>query len=99
MIVHVYFSLYSSPTEAYGSVSGDLDLEPPFVVGTHVTVLRPKEQDWLSGSLTVESVTHEVNLEKTMIGLEDVIAQSPEDASRLARRFETEAGLFCDIYD
>jgi len=34
-----------------------------------------------------------------VIGLEDVIAESLEDASQLGKRFETEAGLFCDVYD
>jgi hypothetical protein len=99
MIAHVYFSLFSSPTQAYANVSGDLEIKSPVEVGAHIAVLLSKERDCSVYSLKIQSVTSADGKEKQMLGLEDVIAESLEDASQLGKRFETEAGLFCDVYD
>lgn len=99
MIVGIDFSLFSSPTKAYGNVTGDVHIDGPVQEGDEVRVLRPEEGDWFVGSLKVVSISRMLDDSKLLIGLQDVVARTPEDAARLCVRFEREAGLFCDVYD
>ncbi len=98
MIVSIDFSLFSSPTKAYGNVTGDVDIDGAVQEGDEVRVLHPEEGDWFVGSLRVVSISRMPDHGKLLIGLQDVVAHTPEDAARLCVRLEREAGLFCDVY-
>ena len=98
MIVHIFFSLFDSPTSASGSVSGDFEIEPPLERGREVDVLQPKEGEWFGGSLKIETITQVPGQDKLLVELQDVVAKSRDDAPRLGERFEAEAGLFWDPY-
>jgi hypothetical protein len=98
MIVHIDFSLFSSPTDAYGNVTGDLDIDEP-VLGAEVRIFRSDDGDWFSGILKIVSITQMLNNPKLLIGLQDVVAHTREDAARIGARLEHEAGLFCDVYE
>lgn len=99
MIVQIFFSLFDSPNSASGSVSGEFEVGPPLEKGREVMVLSPKEGDWFSGSLKIETVTQVPGQDKLLVGLQHIVATSQDDASRLGKRFEIEAGLFWDPYD
>jgi hypothetical protein len=98
-VVSIFFSLFSSPAKAYGSVSGEFELELPVEKGRAVAVLENGAGDWFSGSLLVETVSRVPGQDRLLVGLRDIVAPSAEEAARLGTRFEKEAGLFCDIYD
>ena len=97
MNVTIDFSLFSSPTKAYGTVTGNINVPDAVRVGDVVAVLVPREGDWFSGKLRV--VSEAQHDQRIVLGLEDLVASSPEEAVHLATRFENEAGLFCDVYD
>ncbi len=99
MIVHIFFSLFSSSTKAYGSVSGDFEVPEPIEKGQYVAVLRSAAGDWFDGSLKVMSIASLPHRQELLVGLEDIVTESSDDAARLGKRFEVEAGLFCDPYD
>lgn len=99
MIVDIDFSLFSSPTKAYGRISGNFRIEFMINEGDELRILREVESDWFSGVLKVASIAYMHDDDKPLIGLQDVVAQNREDAMRLSRRFEKEAGLFCDQYE
>ncbi|TFY96152.1 hypothetical protein [Ramlibacter humi] len=99
MIVHIFFSLLGSPSDAFGRVSGGFEIDLPIEKGREVHVLRPKESDWFGGSLKIETVTRFPNQERLFVGLQDIVVKSKDDASRLGGRFEAEAGLLWDAYD
>lgn len=99
MKVDVFFSLFSSPSKAYGSVTGTLDIDEPFELGKRVRVLQSAPDDWFDGVMDIEILTEVPVHHRPLVGLGAIVAQSEEDAARLGRRFETEAGLFSDPYD
>ncbi|GHT83780.1 hypothetical protein AGMMS49543_12220 [Betaproteobacteria bacterium] len=99
MIVSIDFSLFSSPTKAYGNVTGDICIDGSVQVGDDVRILQPEEGDWFTGSLKVISISKIPGDSKLLIGLQDVVTRTPEDAARLCFRFKREIGWFCDVYD
>lgn len=99
MIVNIFFSLFSSSTKAYGSVSGRFEVPESLEEGQDVVLLHSSAGDWFDGTLKVESITRVPNQHELLVGLRDVVAKSTEDAARLGKRFEEEAELFCDAYD
>ncbi|MDR2637017.1 MAG: hypothetical protein LBB55_01615 [Zoogloeaceae bacterium] len=98
MIVSIDFSFFSSPTKAYGMVTGDIHIDGPLHEGDEVRILQAKEGDWFSGVLKVVAISRMPDDGRLLIGLQDVVARTPENA-QLHARFEWEAGLFCDVYD
>jgi hypothetical protein len=99
VIVNIFFSLFSSSTKAYGSVSGRFEVPESIEKGHDVLVLHSEAGDWFGGTLKVESITRVPNQQELLVGLRDVVAKSSDDAARLGKKFEVEAGLFCDPYD
>ncbi len=98
MIVNIFFSVFSSSTKAYGSVSGRFEVPESIEKGQDVVVLHSAAGDWFDGSLKVDSITRVPNQQELLVSLRDVVAKSSDDAARLGKRFEVEAGLFCDAY-
>lgn len=98
-MISIDFSLFSSPTEAYGNVSGKLDNQNSLSEGDEIDLLLPREGDWFSGRLRVVAVTQLPNDNGLLVRLEPLVAHSREEAVRLGGRFEHEAGLFCDVYE
>jgi hypothetical protein len=84
------FSIFESPTRAYGNVTGELELESLPSVGTIVEILQ--------GTLVLRvQLINEVNGRPVII-FDDVVAESPKYAALLAERLERDAGLFCPGY-
>lgn len=84
------FSLFESPTRAYGNVTGELNLEFVPYFGATVTLLR--------GTLPLRVQLINTVDGRDIILFDDVMADSPEHAALLAERLEQEEGLFCPPY-
>lgn len=99
MTVRIDFSLFHSPTGAFGNVTGALNIPETVAVGNEVLVLEPGIGHWFSGKMRVTSVNQlPGDPLEVLIGLEDVVAPSLEMARALVARLENEAGLFFDEY-
>lgn len=100
MIANIDFSVFISPTNAYGSVSGAFNVSDLVSEGEEISVLKTTEGDWFSGKLKVISVTKLISdLGEVLVSLEDIVAPSPEYAKHLISRLENESGLFFDEYE
>lgn len=93
MKVNIDFSLFSSPTDAYGNVTGVIELPAVPKIGDEISlsthrfhVKRVKPLEW-EGNKTV------------IIGLDDVVLNSISEAQNFAARLKRELGLTCDEYD
>ena len=99
MIATIDFSIFYSPTEAYGSVTGKIDVPDSVSVGDEVLVLKESPAKGFCGRLRVTSVSRTQNgLQSILIGLDDVVLESMEDAIVLTRELENQGGLFVDPY-
>jgi len=87
----VDFSIFESPNDPYGNVTGDLELESLPSVGSIVRVLDE------TLALRVQFIN--VVNGRPVIGFDDVVAESPRHAALLAERLERDEGLFCPKYD
>jgi hypothetical protein len=100
MIAIIDFSLFRSPTRAYGNVTGDISVPDSIVVGDEVLILESRAGDWFSGKLRITSMGRlPGDSGKVVVGLEDVVAPSQEMARGLVARLEKEVGLFFDEYE
>lgn len=96
MQVAIDFSLYSSPIVAYGVVTGVLDVSDLIRVGDDICLLSSSVEPDANLHLKVVAISREKDV--PILGLEDLVVGSSEEADRLAHRLEVEAGLFCDVY-
>jgi hypothetical protein len=87
------FSIFDSPTHAYGNVTGELEFSYIPQLGEEVGLL-----DNLALKVTSVSCVHGVE-EKFLIGLEDIVYLSQPMAEHIGKRLESELGLFCVVYD
>lgn len=85
------FSLFESPNDPYGNVTGKLEFESLPSVGAVVRIL--------DGALELRVQFINVVNGRSIIGFDDVVAESPKHAVLLAERLEREEGLFCPKYD
>ena len=99
MIGNIDFSLYSSPTTAYGNVVGEIDIDESIQKGDEIPLLATGAYEWFSGKLKVRSVHPSDEPGRLLIELEDVVAPTKADAAILAKRLQVEAGLFFDAYE
>jgi hypothetical protein len=97
-MISIDFSLFSSPTKAYGNISGQVDHAGAVSEGDEIVLLAPRAGEWFSGRLRVRAVAELPN-DGLLVRLEPLVAQSPDEAAYLGARFEAEAGLFCDVYE
>ncbi|WUR15731.1 hypothetical protein E7V67_011690 [[Empedobacter] haloabium] len=85
------FSIFDSPSGAYGNVTGEVEFTQVPKVGIEVA---------LPGKFCSLKITHLTELDgATLIGLEDVVFDSHAAAAAFAERLESEAGMFCVRYD
>lgn len=103
MPISIDFSIFDSATTAYGNVTGSVDVPSPPSVGDIVDLRADgKHVEPLgdfSGKLKVISVVQVDDSGALLYGLEDVVVASLGEAQELAKRLETELGLFCVDYD
>lgn len=85
------FSIFESPNDPYGNVTGELELESLPLVGAIVRIL--------DGTLELRVQFINVVNGRSVVGFDDVLAESPRHAALLAERLEREEGLFCPKYD
>ena len=105
MKVYIDFSIFDSPTSAFGNITGELDVAESPVVGSKVTF----EHNGLlfvtpgfPGSLRVISMQVGIDLngnEMPSVALDDVVVGSRAEAADLADQLNRGFGLFVDIYD
>lgn len=99
MIVNIDFSVFNSPTEAYGSVTGQLDVLEAVNIGDEISILNSGSIGNFSGKLRIISrdISHGAD-GQILLGLDDVVLNSPCEANALVQKLESEAGLFFDPY-
>ena len=98
MKVNIDFSIFL-PHESFGYVTGTIELASPPKIGDMVHLFRDEvTQSTLefSGHLRVTSISVDPMFGPidVLIGLEDVLPSSKEEAIRLVNKLETEYGLF-----
>ena len=87
------FSIFDSPTHAYGNVTGDLEFADIPQPGAEVRL-------WDNLTLKVNSVSCVQGIDGLfLISLEDVVCLSRLAAENIGQRLESELGLFCVAYD
>jgi hypothetical protein len=92
MKISIDFSIFDSPTHAYGNVTGEIDIPHSPRVGEKVALLDKQ--------LTIISLTDVLNGNGgCVVGLEDIVLESKIEAENLAKRMDVELGLFCVAYD
>ncbi len=85
------FSLFDSPTGAYGNVTGEIEIDHLPKIGDEIALPR---------NVCCLKVTHLTELDgATLIGLDDMVFESHSAAAAFAERLENEAGLFCVRYE
>ncbi|QWT19716.1 hypothetical protein KPL74_18440 [Bacillus sp. NP157] len=99
--IEIDFSIFDSPTTAYGMATGTLDVPSLPVEGDRLQVSGARGAicvDGFDGCLKVE---HLVAIERTgrcIFMLSDVVTESRADAELLHRRLEAESDVFVDEY-
>ncbi|GAB7126062.1 hypothetical protein JCM19000A_05690 [Silvimonas sp. JCM 19000] len=102
MKIYLDFTLYHSPTSAYGNVTGFIDLLALPQVNDDIVLLNTLGDEYLPfrGSLKVTSTgpaAAGLGADASVI-LEDVVLSSTSAAESLSTLLENEAGLSCDSY-
>lgn len=92
MKYEIDFSIFASPTNAYGNVTGEIDMPVPPVIGQEV-VLDQRKYKIISLSTGLADGANDA------VGLEPVVLSSKIEAKVLAERLESALGLFCVVYD
>lgn len=91
------FSLFSSPTQAYGCVTGYVEMPGPPMPGAMIALLdEGATGDRLA--LKVDSVLPPQEGAVATLMLEDHLAEGRASAETLARRLEAEGQYFVDVY-
>lgn len=96
MLINIDFSIFYSPTKAYGSVTGKIDVPASTKVGDKILVLRGGSATTFDGWLRVTSISP-MTVGQLVMGLDDLVVSSMNDANTLSREL-TSAGLFVDPY-
>ncbi len=87
------FSIYDSPTHAYGNVTGEIDFPYTPEIGRRVALVNDHEQRIISLA-TVPGGDGTL-----LVGLEDIVFNSRLEATVFAKHVENSLGLFCVAYD
>ncbi|MDM5182027.1 hypothetical protein PO883_33170 [Massilia sp. DJPM01] len=87
------FSIFDSPTHAYGNVTGEIDFPHTPEIGHRVVLLNDLEQRVASLG-AVQGVDGVL-----LVGLEDIVFDSRLEAAVFAKYMESSLGLFCVVYD
>jgi len=98
MRFHVDMSLYSSPTEPYGNVTGFVELESLPSVGEMFHLIGNSETG-SALSLRIEAVSDAGEGEASgSIALEDYVVEGHELAERLGERLDKETKFHVYVY-
>ena len=102
MRIDIDFSIFDSPTTAFGNVTGSIDVATPPGIGDVVDLCadgkRVEPIGDFSGKLKVISAVQVDDSGARLYGLEDVVVTSLGEAQELVKRLEGELGLFCVDY-
>ncbi len=99
MIANIDFSIFCSPTKAYGNVTGRINVSDSVGVGDQVVVLESASVQGFSGCLRVLSILQPEGVAANLtLSLDDVVLDSVEAANTLIQQLESEVGLFFDPY-
>lgn len=88
----VDFSIFVSPTEAFGNATGELDFSSPPVIGHIVELVDGKSAKIRTISSNVEGWVG------TTLGLDDIVLEPNEKAHEFAKRLEDELNFFVVPY-
>jgi len=103
MQIDIDFSIFDSPTTAFGNVTGSIDVASLPSIGDVVDLCADGKHvgplGGFSGKLKVISVVQVGDSGAVLYGLEDVVVASLGEAQELAKRLEVDLGLFCVDYD
>ena len=97
MKFHVDMSLYSSPSEPYGNVTGYVELASIPCVGELLQLIERSE----TGSalrLRIETVSDAGEEDSGWIALEDYVVEGRELAERLGERLDKETNFHVYVY-
>lgn len=93
MKVRIDFSIYSSPSDAYGNVTGSLDFCIMPAVGDSVSFLFSRDSSLpntsFEGFLVVKGRRFDADKGLCTIGLEELVVTSVSEAEMLMKYFET----------
>ncbi len=98
MISRINFSIFVSPTDAYGNAAGKISVPDNVSVGSEVILLENSSIKGFTGKLRVQSITKLDGDELLLVELADVVVNSVSDADTLIHELECEAGLYFDSY-
>lgn len=102
MKVDIDFSVFTSPSDAYGNVTGSLELCALPVVGDRVSFLFARDSSLpgssFDGFLVVTDRRLDAEQGTCTIGLEELVATSASEAEILMKYFETGFGLLAYRY-
>ena len=84
------FSVFASPTEAYGNVTGELDFARVPETGDKLRLFDDLEL------AIVSLIPHQ---DTFPVGLDDIVFGSRREAQLCGRRLEELLDLFCVVYD
>lgn len=103
MQIDIDFSIFDSPTTAFGNVTGCVEVPSPPNVGDVVDLCADgqplKPVLGFAGKLKVISVAQVDDSGDRLYGLEDVVVGSRMEAQELAKQLEAVLGLFCVGYE
>ena len=103
MNIYVDFTIFSSPTSAYGNVSGVIKMAAVPSVGTSVILLHSVPENFrpFTGALKATSIDEaatDLDIVASLL-LEDIVLSTQSAAEELASLLERECSLFCDPYE
>lgn len=99
MIVNIDFTVFKSPTEAYGNFTGKLRVPDAINVGDEIKLIGDNYSEDVCFKIRVTSkVELNDNPGEVILGLDDVVFNSLSDASDFVNKIESNLGLFFDYY-
>ena len=102
MKVDIDFSVFTSPSDAYGNVTGSLELCALPAVGDRVSFLFARDSSLpgssFDGFLVVTDRIFDAEQGACTIGLEELVATSASEAEMLMKYFEAGFGLLAYRY-
>lgn len=104
MEIKIDFSIFDSPTSAYGSVSGSVELPNRPVVGETIALLASLEElravcvPLKLKVTSIEAYDPASTSDEPVYMLEDVFVPSRVSAEELSRSLSRNGGLFVDVY-
>lgn len=95
MIANIDFSIFSSPSKAYGNITGKLTVPENIKVGDNISISDEKSIQQLK-IISISQVESEPS--EIIFGLNDVVFNSIEEANEFIKKIEKDKILFFDPY-